>query len=361
MDYMEQALALARLAQGQVSPNPAVGAVLVRDGAVVGQGYTQPPGQAHAEIVALKQAGERAHGATLYVTLEPCCHYGRTPPCTRSIIAAGVAEVHFATPDANPLVAGKGRQELENAGISIFTGEHEAAARALNEAYFKFITTGIPFITVKFAASLDGKIASNTGDSRWITGEMARKRVHALRYWSDAILVGVNTVLTDNPRLTVRCGANGGTTKKQPLRVVIDGKGRTPADAQLFREPGKTLIALGKTATEQEKGVFTAAGAGVVELPQGNGLVDLAELMRVLGKREVTSVLVEGGGITIGAFFDRHLVDKVVAFIAPIIIGGEKAVTPVAGNGFARIADTIRLKQISVERLDDDLMVSGYV
>ncbi|MBN1862920.1 MAG: bifunctional diaminohydroxyphosphoribosylaminopyrimidine deaminase/5-amino-6-(5-phosphoribosylamino)uracil reductase RibD, partial [Dehalococcoidales bacterium] len=216
MDYMAQALSLARLALGQVSPNPAVGAVVVRDGEVVGQGYTRPPGLDHAEKVALKQAGERAHGGVMYVTLEPCCHQGRTPPCTRAIIGAGIAEVHLANLDVNPQVSGKGKDELERAGIRVVVGECQAEASQLNEAYAKFITEGVPFVTVKFAMSLDGKIATRSGDSRWISGELSRKRVHNLRYIADAVMVGVGTVLADDPRLTARCCGKGGVLKKQP-------------------------------------------------------------------------------------------------------------------------------------------------
>ena len=358
---MSQALSLARLAQGQVSPNPAVGAVIVHDGMVAGQGYTQPPGQAHAEIVALRQAGEKARGAVLYVTLEPCCHTGRTPPCTKAIITAGVAEVHLASIDDNPVVAGKGVKELESAGIKTIIGECEEEARTINEAYIKYITTGIPFITVKYAASLDGKIATGSGDSRWITGEAARKQVHTMRYLADAVMVGINTVLADNPQLTVRCSGLGGMTRKQPLRVVVDGKGRTPLTAQLLKEPGKALIALGRKATAAEKDSFGRAGAEVLEFPGDDGLVDLVDLMKTLGKRAVTSVLVEGGGILNSSLFEKHMVDKVVAFIAPVIIGGEKARTPVAGAGINKVADAIRLRHVSIERFDDDLMVSGYV
>lgn len=361
MDYMVQALSLARLAQGQVSPNPAVGAVLVKDDVVIGQGYTQPPGQAHAEVVALRQAGEQARGATLYVTLEPCCHYGRTPPCTEAIISAGISEVHLATVDDNPLVAGKGVKELENAGIKVYTGEHEEEARLLNEAYFKYITTGIPFVTVKFAASLDGKIATRSGDSKWITGEVARKQVHYLRYLADAIMVGVNTVVVDDPQLTARCGGTGGIARKQPLRVVVDSKGRTPLTARIFCEAGRTVVAMGGEASREQKEDFAQAGAELVTLPTENGRVDLQRLLQFLGKKEITSVLVEGGGILIGSLFDMKLVDKVVAFVAPVIIGGEMARTAVGGDGFYRVADAIRLKRVSVERFGEDLMITGYV
>ena len=212
---MGQALSLAKLALGQVSPNPAVGAVVVKNDTVVGQGYTQPPGSWHAEISALKQAGEKARGSVMYVTLEPCCHYGQTPPCTQTIIDAGITEVHLAMIDPNPLVSERGKNELEKEGIKVYAGEHEEEAREINEAYIKFITTGIPFVTAKFAMSLDGKIATGSGDSKWISGEEARKYVHNLRYTADAIMAGVNTILADDPQLTTRCcGGRGGIARK---------------------------------------------------------------------------------------------------------------------------------------------------
>jgi len=362
MDYMEQALSLAKLALGQVSPNPAVGAVLVRDNVIVGQGYTQPPGSRHAEISALKQAGEKAEGGTMYVTLEPCCHYGRTPPCTQAIIDAGIAEVHLAMIDPNPLVSGRGKNELEKEGIKVYVGEHEEEASEINEAYIKFITTGIPFVTAKFAMSLDGKIATSSGDSKWISGEEARKYVHNLRYTADAIMAGVNTILVDDPQLTTRCcGGRGGRAKKQPLRVIIDGKGHTPLSARIFNEPGKTLLALGRVVKPEEKAGFTQAGAELIELPSEGELVDLKGLLKALGEREITSVLVEGGGILLGSLFDCGLVDKVIAFIAPIIVGGKEAKTAVGGKGVDRVADSIRLKRIRVGKFGEDLMVSGYV
>jgi diaminohydroxyphosphoribosylaminopyrimidine deaminase / 5-amino-6-(5-phosphoribosylamino)uracil reductase len=361
MDYMAQALSLARLALGQVSPNPAVGAVIVKDDEIVGQGYTQPPGSDHAEIVALKQAGARARGATLYLTLEPCCHFGRTPPCSRSIIAAGITEVHFALIDPNPLVCGKGRQELEQAGIKIISGEHAAEAEELNEAFIKYITTGMPFITVKMACSLDGKIATRTGDSKWITGEAARKQVHHLRYLSDAIMTGANTVIIDDPSLTVRLCEKGGTTHRQPLRVIVDGSGRTPPAARLFSEPGKTVVVLGSTLDPQAKQALLKTGAEVLELPSDSGVIDLRLLLQILGKREITHVLVESGGILLGALFDGGLVDKVVAFIAPVIIGGRESKSAVAGEGATELSSCPRLKRVKVERFGEDVMVSGYL
>jgi len=362
MEYMEQAISLARLALGQSSPNPAVGAVVVKDNEVVGQGYTQPAGSHHAEIMALNQAGELAKGGALYVTLEPCCHYGRTPPCTQAIIAAGITEVHMSMLDANPIVHGRGKAELEKEGIRVYTGAQEEAAQEINEAYSRFITTGLPFVTVKYAMSLDGKIATKDGDSRWISGEAARKYVHYMRYVADAIMVGVNTVLADDPQLTSRCcGGRGGTAKKQPLRVIVDSFGRTPTSAKLFSEPGETLLALGSRAATPQVDAFVKTGAKLLELPGENEMVDLAELLRVLGERQVTSVLVEGGGALLGSLFDRGLVDKVVAFIAPVIIGGAEAKTAVAGKGAGKIADAIRLKRVRTERLGEDMMVTGYV
>jgi diaminohydroxyphosphoribosylaminopyrimidine deaminase/5-amino-6-(5-phosphoribosylamino)uracil reductase len=361
MDYMERALSLAKLASGEVSPNPAVGALVVKDDVVVGQGYTQPPGSWHAEILALKQAGEKARGGTMYVTLEPCCHYGRTPPCTQAIVAAGIAEVHLAMLDPNPLVSGRGKDKLGREGVKTYVGEHETEAKEIIEAYAKFITTGMPLVTAKFAVSLDGKIATKSGDSKWISGEEARKYVHNLRYISDAVMAGVNTVLIDDPSLTARCGGKGGTAKKQPLRVIVDGKGHTPLTAKVFGEPGKTLVALGRLFTPEEKASFTQVGAELLELPSAGGVVDLDRLLRVLGEREVTSVLVEGGGVLLGSLFDLGLVDKVIAFIAPIIIGGKGAKTAVSGNGVDKVVDSFRLKRISVEKFGEDLMVSGYV
>jgi diaminohydroxyphosphoribosylaminopyrimidine deaminase/5-amino-6-(5-phosphoribosylamino)uracil reductase len=362
MDYMAQALSLARLALGQVSPNPAVGAVVVKEGVVLGQGYTQPPGSDHAEIVALKQAGEKARGGTLYVTLEPCCHYGRTPPCTQAVIAAGISEVQAATIDPNPRVSGKGKAELEQAGIRVYVGEHEEEAKEIIEAFARYITTGLPFATAKFAMSLDGKIATRTGDSRWITGEEARRYVHNLRYINDAIMAGVNTVLADDPLLTVRCcGGRGGSAKRQPLRVIVDSQGRTPLTARLFTEPGKILLAVGRRMPPEKKAAFAQTGAELLELPSSGGLVDLTSLLKALGERQITSVLVEGGGTLLGSLFDNGLVDKVVAFIAPVIIGGREAKMAVGGRGVEKLAEALKLERVRVESLGDDLMVSGYV
>lgn len=358
---MAIALSLARLAQGQVSPNPAVGAVIVKEDVILGQGYTQPPGGDHAEVVALKQAGAAARGATLYVTLEPHSHHGRTPPCTQAIISAGISAVHFAAIDPNPQVAGKGQAELTRAGIKLHVGEHAGEAAELNEAYIKYITTGIPFVTVKFAASLDGKIATRTGDSRWISGEAARKQVQHMRYVSDAVMTGANTVIADDPRLTVRLSDKGGITHKQPVRIIIDGLGRTPPQARIFTEPGRTLIVLGKMVLPEAKLSLSKTGAEILELPSENGVMDLYHILQILGKRQISSILVEAGGILVGSLFDAGLVDKLVAFFAPVVIGGEESKPAIAGKGADKLSDCTRLEKVKVEIVGEDIMVSGYV
>lgn len=362
MDYMGQAIALAGLALGQVSPNPSVGAVIVKDGKIVGQGFTQPPGSWHAEIMALRQARELARGGVMYTTLEPCCHYGRTPPCTKAMIASGIRGVHIATIDPNPIVAGKGKAELERHGIRTRVGEHEEQARELIEAYSKYITTGMPFVTAKFAMSLDGKIATRTGDSRWITGEEARRFAHNLRYPIDAIMAGANTIITDDPQLTVRTsGGKGGAIKKQPLRVIVDGKGRIPPSSRIFREPGETVVATGGGLDKITRQNLAACGAEVIDLPGNEDSVDLQALLKGLGGRGITSVLVEGGGILLGSLFDAGLVDKVIAFIAPVIIGGIGARTAVAGSGFGKMPEACRLERVKTENIGPDVMVTGYV
>ncbi len=361
MDYMEHALSLAKLALGHASPNPAVGAVVVKEGVIVGEGYTQPPGSHHAEVVALQQAGEKARGATMYVTLEPCSYYGRTPPCTQAIAAAGIAEVHLSIVDPNPLVCGRGKAELEAAGVRTFLGEYEEEARGINESYIKFITSGVPFVLAKFAMSLDGKIATKTGDSRWISGEESRRYVHCLRHQVDAIMVGVNTIIADDPQLTARAGREGGKAEKQPLRIIVDSRGRTPTTARVLQMPGKTLVAVAGEIESAKAGALTQTGAEVLRLPSREEQVDLGELLRVLGKREVTSLLVEGGATLFGSLFEQDLVDKLLVFIAPIIIGGGEAKSSVEGKGVEKVAQAMSLSRVKVERLGDDVLISGYV
>ena len=359
--FMECALSLARLAMGYTSPNPAVGAVVVKDGLAVGMGYTQPAGSEHAEVMALRQAGDKAQDAIMYVTLEPCPHYGRTPPCTQAIIDAGISEVHIALLDPNPVVSGRGVGRLNERGIKTHIGICQQEAYEINEAYIKHITTGLPFVVAKFAMSLDGKIATKTGDSKWITKEETRNYAHALRHTVDAIMVGVNTIVADNPRLTAKgCGGRGGIGKMQPLRLVVDSTGKVPLNAHIFEPPGEVLLAVAAPFDSVKKEKFVEAGAEVLELPAREGSVDIGELLKLLGRREIVTVLVEGGGKLLGSLFDHHLVDKVLAFISPIIIGGCEAVS-VGGDGVDSITKALRLSRVDIKSFGDDILVSGYV
>ncbi len=357
---MKCALSLARLAMGYTSPNPAVGAVVVKDGLAVGMGYTQPVGCEHAEVMALRQAGDKAQGATMYVSLEPCPHCGRTPPCTQAIIDAGISDVHIALLDPNPVVSGRGVKRLNEKGIKTHIGMCQQEAYEINEAYVKHITTGLPFVVAKFAMSLDGKIATRTGDSKWITKEETRKYAHALRHTVDAIMVGVNTIVADNPRLAAKgCGGRGGIGKKQPLRLIIDSKGNVPLNSRVFQPPGEVLLAVVAPFDSAKKGKLMEAGADVVELPATGGSVDIVELLKLLGRREVVTVLVEGGGKLLGSLFDHRLVDKVLAFISPIIIGGCEAVS-VGGNGVDNMDKALRLTRVDIKTFGDDVLISGY-
>lgn len=358
--FMLQAIELAAKGRGRTSPNPMVGAVLVRDGYILAEGYHRRAGGPHAEVEALRKAGLSARGATLYINLEPCCHWGRTPPCTQAIIDAGVAQVFMAMLDPNPLVNGKGKAELEAAGIVTHVALCERQARRLNEAFIKHITTGRPFVTAKFAMSLDGKIATHSGESRWITGSVGRERAHTLRDASDAIMVGVNTVLADNPRLTTRLDK---PDVHHPLRVVVDTRGRMPLEAQMLTsgQPAHTLVTTTELMPEEKRRQLEERGARVLILPLKEGRVDLAALIDALGDMEVVSLLVEGGGTILGSLFSEGLVDKVLAFIAPKIIGGAEAPTPVEGAGIERVADALQLEDVEVERLGADILISGYI
>ncbi len=356
---MRRALDLAREAPEPTSPNPTVGAVVVAaDGSVAGEGWTQPPPGPHAEVVALKAAGERAKGGTLYVTLEPCCHHGRTPPCTDAIIAAAIAQVHYATDDPDPNVAGGGRRALEGAGIRVVAGEGEAEAQRVNEAFFKHRTTGLPFVIAKFAASLDGRIAAASGDSRWVSGPETREWSHRLRTRIDAILVGSSTVVVDDPLLTARPG--GVDAARQPLRIVVDTRGRVPPMSQVFTGPAKTLVATSEEAHADWRAAVVARGAEVVSFPSDGRHVELRPLLEELARRDVLTLLVEGGGVILGSFFDAGLVDKVHAVIAPMIVGAADAPAAVAGEGADRMADALRLREVTVDRLGEDILVTGY-
>jgi diaminohydroxyphosphoribosylaminopyrimidine deaminase/5-amino-6-(5-phosphoribosylamino)uracil reductase len=358
-DFMRRAVQLGDAGLGTTSPNPSVGCVLVRDGAVIGEAYSAPAGGPHAEVRALEQAGELARGATAYVTLEPCSHFGRTPPCADALIAAGVDSVCVAILDPDKRVSGEGVAKLRAAGIGVSVGDGEAAARLSLEFHIKHRTTGLPFVIVKFAATLDGKIAATSGDSRWVAGDEARAWAHAFRTKVDAIMCGVNNVLLDDPQLTARPG--GEPSERQPLRIVADSRGRTPLDARVLGAGGKTLIATTDDSPKEWRRAVEALGAEAAVLPPDtSGRVDMEALVRTLGARDVTSLLVEGGGVLHASVFAAGLVDKVHAIIAPKIVGGS-AYPAVAGEGVAHMSDALRLDDVEVERLGDDVAIVGYV
>lgn len=322
-------------------PNPWVGCVIVRDGAIVGQGWHRGPGTNHAEVEALNQAGTRVRGATLYVNLEPCCHFGLTPPCTDAILQAGIRRVVYAMRDPNPAVAGRGAAILRRHGIEVKQGVMEAEARALNEVYLKFRQTALPFVTAKAATSLDGKIATRTGESRWITDAPARLRARELRAQHQAVLVGVNTVLADNPHLGPRIrGAYN------PWRVILDSRLRTPSRAQVVKA-GRCIIACTTSAEARKQKALERAG---VEVWSFSGKrTPINPLLKRLAARGILSVMVEGGAETLGSFFDQHLVDRVFWFYSPIVIGSAKSKPAIAGRGVAKLAEAPRLRSVTLE------------
>jgi len=358
--WMRRALRLARKAVGWTSPNPPVGAVIVKNGALIAEGYHEGAGKPHAEAVALTKAGKEAEGATLYVTLEPCDHYGRTPPCTQAIIAAKVKRVVVGTVDPNPIVNGRGVARLKEAGIEVTVGVLESEAKELIAPFAKFITRQIPFVTLKLAMSADGKIATRAGESKWLTGELARRFAHKLRHEHDAVMVGVGTVLTDDPQLNVRLVRG---KVKQPIRVVVDSQGRTPPSARVIRSAGSPCIiaTTGRAPTERIE-QLRREGAEVWVLPADpNGRVDLSELLRRLAQRGVVSVLVEGGSELAWSFLKRRLIDRVILFIAPLLIGGRDAVPAIGGEGFEKLSDAVRLSEIKFRKLGDDFVLMANV
>jgi diaminohydroxyphosphoribosylaminopyrimidine deaminase/5-amino-6-(5-phosphoribosylamino)uracil reductase len=358
MQYMQRAIELARNTLGSASPNPSVGAVIVKGGAVVGEGWTQPVGGPHAEIVALEHAGEAARGATIYTTLEPCCHFGRTPPCTTALLKAGIAEVRTAVLDPDPRVNGAGVAEMERAGVKVSLGLCAEDATKIIESYVHRTTTGLPFVIAKFAMSLDGKVATANGESQWISGEAARRHAHALRRTADAVMVGVGTALADDPQLTARDESDI-PLERQPLRVVVDSSGRVSPTSKLFSSQGNVLVATAGMDQSKED-ALQRIGAEVVQLPGKDGRVDVGALMTVLVERGVNSVLIEGGGTLLASLIEQDLVSKVEAIVAPILIGGRSALTPVEGDGFGRLQDALRLENLTVGRLGDDVHIVGY-
>jgi len=353
--YMRLALRLAERAAGRTSPNPMVGAVLVRGGKVIATGYHRKAGGPHAEIAALRRAGIKARGATLYLTLEPCSHYGRTPPCVDAVIAAGVKEVVAGMTDPNPLVAGKGFRRLRQAGIRVRSGVLEKESRALNEAFNNFITRRLPFVLLKLAATLDGKIATATGSSRWVTGGEARRFVHDLRNRFDAVMVGVGTVLADDPQLT--CRIRGG---RNPVRIILDPRLRIPLKARVLNEPGKTIVVAGESASRAKQKALEKRGAEVWRFAVSRSGIPLAAVLKKIAAREMVGVLIEGGAATAARALAEKVVDKIAFFYAPKIVGGE-GIPALTNLGVKDMKDSLTVRDMNVERVGNDLLVTGYL
>jgi diaminohydroxyphosphoribosylaminopyrimidine deaminase/5-amino-6-(5-phosphoribosylamino)uracil reductase len=355
--FMGRAVKLALKAKGKTSPNPMVGALVVRKGRILGQGYHAKAGLAHAEIAALDEAGKKARGATLYVTLEPCVHFGRTPPCVDRIIKSGIKEVIVGMIDPNPRNNGRGVNILRQNKIKVKVGFLEEELKKINEVFIKYITKRTPFVTVKVAQSLDGKIATRTGDSKWITSDKSRALAHRLRQGYDAVMVGVNTVLRDNPRLTAWF------SKKHPLKIIVDSQLSTPEDANIFSRNDRVIIVTltSRPGQETENRKILGQKAKILEVKEKTGQVNLKGMMKKLAQMEITNILVEGGGTLIGSLFDEGLVDKILFFISPKIIGGKEAISPVMGKGISRIDSAIRLKNIKLRRIEEDILVEAYI
>jgi len=358
-DYMWLAIKLALKAQGQTSPNPLVGALIVKNGAIVGRGFHCQAGTPHAEINALTEAGNKAQGAELYLNLEPCSHFGRTPPCVDAIIQKKIMKVFVGMKDPNPLVRGKGIKRLKEAGIEVATGILGKECRKLNEVFIKYITTKRPFVILKAAASLDGRVAAETGDSQWITNEKSREYVHRLRSAVDAVLVGIGTVKKDDPQLTCRLKNR---KKKDPIRIVVDSTLSISPRAKVLNlnSQALTIIATTQKAPLKKRALIEKKGARVLVIPS-HDRVDLRLLMEALGKEEITSVLIEGGSEINTSALQSGIVDKILFFYAPKIIGGKQAPLIVGGKGIAKVKDALVLHNITTQRFGDDVMIEGYV
>jgi len=358
--FMRRVLELAVKAEGRTSPNPMVGAVIVRNGKAIAEGYHRRAGGPHAEIAALRKAGVKARGAVLFINLEPCCHQGKTPPCTDALIASGIRKVVVGMRDPNPLVRGKGIRRLRQAGIKVETGILKPECERLNEVFIKYITTGKPFVILKSAISLDGKIATSGGDSKWITGEAARLKVHQLRDRVDAIWVGSGTVLKDNPRLTTRIAGKKG---RNPVRVILDHRGRIPYKARVFSQArrDRVVYVTSRSIAKARVQRLEKAGVEVWFSREKKGTVDMPDLMGRLGKEGLSSVLIEGGAQVNASALKAGIVDKVMFFVAPLLLGGNGAVSAIGGPGVKTLKQAFRLKHFSLTSVGDDWMAEGYL
>jgi diaminohydroxyphosphoribosylaminopyrimidine deaminase/5-amino-6-(5-phosphoribosylamino)uracil reductase len=355
--WMSRALELAERGRGHVEPNPLVGAVVVRDGRVVGEGWHRRFGEAHAEVNALAEAGEAARGATLYVTLEPCCHHGKTPPCTDAVLRAGVARVVAAMTDPFPQVAGRGGDILRAAGVAYEAGTLEREARRLNAPYLTLLTHGRPYVHAKWAMTLDGKIATRAGDSKWISGEASRRLVHELRGRVDGIIIGIGTALTDDPLLTARPPG-----PRVAARIVLDSHARLPWDCQLVWTAARapTIVATAARPADERAARLGELGCEILSLPAEGGWPSLPALLQELGRRRMTNILVEGGAEVLGSFLDADLLDEVHVFVAPLLVGGEEAKAPAAGWGRELIRDALRLARWQAETVGEDVYLHGW-
>jgi diaminohydroxyphosphoribosylaminopyrimidine deaminase / 5-amino-6-(5-phosphoribosylamino)uracil reductase len=355
--YMGLALRLALKAKGKTFPNPLVGALLVKAGRIIGRGFHAKAGFAHAEIIALDEAGKKAKGATLYVTLEPCAHTGRTPPCINRIIQSGIKEVVIGMIDPNPLNNGKGVMLLKESNIKVRLGVLGDQLKKINESFIKYITTRIPFVTVKIAESLDGRIATRTGDSKWITSDKSRAFAHRIRKDYDAIMVGVNTVLRDNPSL------NPWFSQKQLIKIIIDSTLSTPENANIFSGNAQVIIVTlpSRPGQETENRKRLSAKAKILEVKEKGGQINLRDALKKLALLQISNIIVEGGGTLIGSLFDERLVDKILFFISPKIIGGKDAISSVMGNGVRRVDQAIKLGDLKIRRFGEELLVEARI
>jgi diaminohydroxyphosphoribosylaminopyrimidine deaminase / 5-amino-6-(5-phosphoribosylamino)uracil reductase len=355
--WMRRALRLARRGRGRTSPNPMVGAVLVKRGRVLGEGFHARAGEAHAEMIALEKAGAKAEGAILYLNLEPCTHYGRTPPCAPRVIKAGIKRAVIGMLDPNPRVKGRGVERLRRAGIEVKVGVLEEECLRLNEAFSKYIVSEEPFVTVKVASTLDGKIATRYGDSKWISGEASRRLVHRLRDEVDGILVGVDTIIRDDPFLTSRI--RGG---RDPYRVVLDSRLRTPEKSKVIEvNPSRTIIVTTESASKEKVEEFEKKGVRVLVLASKAGRVNLKTCLARLGELEMMSLMVEGGGRINGSFLDEGLIDKLLIFVSPKLIGDGHAPGIFGGRGFANLAKAVRIEGLRTRRVGEDILFEGYL
>ncbi len=360
--YMKRVLELAKAGWGRTNPNPLVGAVIVQNGRIISEGYHEALGKAHAEVAAIQKARQDVKGSTLYVNMEPCFHYGRTPPCAKAIIEAGFAKVIVAMVDPNPKVSGQGIEMMRNAGIEVAVGILQTEAERLNEIFCKYITRKSPFVILKAAVTLDGKIASRCGDSKWISGESSRRYVHRIRQRVAGIMVGIHTVLRDDPLLTARCE---GEEPQNPVRIIVDSRGRIPEDSKVISmsavSGSKTILATTSQITPAKERVLRAKGVSIIKADGDDGRVDLGRLMKELAEMEIDSVLLEGGGTLNASALEVGIVDKVMFFVAPKIMGGTSALTAVEGCGRELVKDSIVLKEVTVEPVAEDILIQGYL